>query len=264
MPLEKKYLDLIASMVDGASEEAAQNRLSMLYELVVSTNEKINITSLTSPIDVSLKHIIDSLALFQSPLFQRAIEAGLKVCDIGCGGGFPGLPIACLSPDTSITMIDSTAKKIRALEENAIALGLKNIIPVAGRGEELAGAKGGQYRERFDLCVSRAVAALPVLCELCLPFVKKGGYFFALKGQKAMEELEQSKKAVPMLGAELTEVLKIHFIVPETLLSEFGQEEQVKINDFISSDRYLIILKKVKNTNPIYPRKWAQMTKKSL
>jgi 16S rRNA (guanine527-N7)-methyltransferase len=262
MPLEEKYLQLIGSTVSVA-DESVKKRLSRLFDCVVETNRQINITSLTSPIDATLKHLIDSLTLFSYPEFVRRVENGARVCDIGCGGGFPGLPLACVMPELDLTMIDSTEKKIRALEENAAKLALSGVTPVWGRGEELAG-KGGAYRERYDVCVSRAVARLPVLLELCLPFVKVGGIFIALKGQKTEEELEDSRKAIPMLGGELKEVFEIPLSADPSLIAEFDEEEQEKIREFFSASRTLVVVEKKKPTNPIYPRKWAQMTKKPL
>ncbi len=262
MPLEEKYLRLIANTVPLV-DETAKKRLSGLFDCVVETNGRINITSLTSPIDATLKHLIDSLTLFSYPEFVRRVENGAYLCDIGCGGGFPGLPLSCVMPEMDITMIDSTEKKIRALEENAAKLALPRVKPVWGRGEDLAG-KGGAHREQYDVCVSRAVARLPVLLELCLPFVKVGGLFIALKGQKTDEELEMSRKAIPMLGGELKEVFEIPLSAEESLVAEFSEEEQEKIREFFSASRTLVVVEKKKPTNPIYPRKWAQMTKKSL
>jgi 16S rRNA (guanine527-N7)-methyltransferase len=137
------------------------------------------------------------------------------------------------------------------------------VKPVWGRGEELAGP-GGKYRERFDICVSRAVARLPVLCELCLPFVRVGGVFIALKGQKAAEELKESQHAIPMLGSSLKEVFELPLVYDESLLDEFSEEEKGKIREFFSASRSLVIIEKKKPISRIYPRKWAQMTKKSL
>lgn len=263
MPLEDKYFQLITSVIPQAKEPAVLERLSLLYDRVVATNEKINITSLTSPIDVALKHILDSLTLFLNPVFCEAAVEGKWICDIGCGGGFPGLPLACVAPEISLTMIDSTEKKIVALKENAQHLSLSSVSPVWGRGEELAGMKG-KHRERYDVCVSRAVASLPVLCELCLPFVKKDGYFFAMKGQKALEELEESRNAIPMLGGTLMAVQEIALDFSSVDSEAFSEEEKLKISEFASAKRYLIVIRKKRNTRPEYPRKWAQMTKKHL
>ncbi len=264
MPLDEKYLRLIQSIIPQAQDPMIIQRLSQLYDRVLITNEKINITSLVSPIDVTLKHFLDSLSLFSSPVFRKGFSAGVEICDFGCGGGFPGLPLACVNPEQKITMIDSTEKKIRALDENAVSLSLSGIVPVWGRGEELSAVKGGIYREAFDLCVSRAVAALPILCELCLPFVKVGGMLIAMKGQKAMEEVEDSRRAIPALGGVLKEVQEITFDSSRVSLSDFSDEEKEKIETFFSSKRYLVVIEKKKKTAPQYPRKWAQMVKKHL
>lgn len=263
MPLEEKYLFLIKKAIPEAADQASLARLSELYDRVVKTNEKINITSLLSPIDVTLKHIIDSLTLFLEPDFKKSLQKGSSVCDIGCGGGFPGLPIAALSPETSLSMIDSTEKKITALTENAELLGLSEVHPVWGRGEELASPKGA-HREKYDLCVSRAVARLPVLCELCLPFVKVGGLFIAMKGMKAKEELEESRKAIPMLGGKLKKITELSCDLSFAMEMDFTPEEKEKIVEFSSAIRYLIVIEKVRPTQPNFPRKWSQITKKTL
>ncbi|MBR5295947.1 MAG: 16S rRNA (guanine(527)-N(7))-methyltransferase RsmG [Clostridia bacterium] len=263
MPLEKKYLDLIQGAFSYSFENEVLERFSSLFDCVVATNEKINITSLLSPIDVSLKHIVDSLALFCDDEFLSHIDRAQMICDIGCGGGFPGLPVASVRKDKKIAMIDSTEKKIVALKENAKILNLENVDPIWGRGEELAG-KDGKHREKYDLCLSRAVARLPVLCELCLPFVKTGGIFYALKGAQALQEVDESSKAIPMLGGKLVEVKKIDFDLSFALKMDFSEEEKEKIEQFARAERYLVKIEKKKATNVIYPRKWAQMTKKSL
>ena len=262
MPLNQQYLSLIARAVPQTDVSAGE-RLSRLYDLVVKTNEEINITSLISPIDVTLKHFIDSLSLFSHPEFQKRLDNGEKLCDVGCGGGFPGLPIACLRPDADLTMIDSTEKKIEAVKRNAEALLLPRVKAVWGRGEELAAPKAS-HREKYGLCVSRAVASLPTLCELCLPFVKPGGLFFAMKGMKAEEEVKASRNAIPMLGCVLREVIPISFLESFAQDLSFGEEEEQKIQNFASSARFLVVIEKIKPTLPIYPRPWAKMTKKSL
>jgi 16S rRNA (guanine527-N7)-methyltransferase len=263
MPLEEKYLELIRKAVPDAADPDALSRLSSLYDCVVATNEKINITSLVSPIDVTLKHIIDSLTLFLEPEFKKFLKKDKKVCDIGCGGGFPGLPVASLAPEMDLAMIDSTEKKITALAENSALLGLSQIRPVWGRGEELSSPKG-LHREQYDLCISRAVARLPVLCELCLPFVKVGGIFIAMKGMKAKEEVEDSRKAIPMLGGKLKKITEISLDLSFAEEMDFSEEEKEKIREFSSALRYLVVIEKCKQTQPNFPRKWSQITKKTL
>lgn len=264
MPLEQKYLDLIRGAIPAADDPKILERLSFLYDLVVETNQRINITSLLSPIDVTLKHFIDSLAVLTIPEISTRLKNGVNSCDIGCGGGFPGLPIACVLPELPLTMIDSTEKKITALNENAKRLELLSVNPCCGRGEELASSKNGRYREAFQLCFSRAVARLPVLCELCLPFVDVGGLFVAMKGMQTDEEVSESLRAIPMLGGKLLDVKEVKIDLNFASELDFSDEEFEKIREFSSASRYVVIIEKKKKTLDIYPRKWAQMTKKSL
>ena len=264
MPLEQKYLDLIRCAVPEVNDLEVLNRLSYLFDLVVETNQRINITSLVSPIDVTLKHFIDSLALLSVGEAKGLLDSGVKSCDIGCGGGFPGLPVACAYPKLPLTMIDSTAKKIAALKENAEKLGLSSICPISGRGEELASSKSGLYREKFQLCFSRAVARLPVLCELCLPFIEVGGIFAAMKGMQAEDEVKESIRAIPMLGGKIVDVRDVKIELDYDSSLGFSQDELVKIHEFASASRYVVLIEKKKKSLDIYPRTWAQMTKKAL
>ena len=264
MALEQKYLDLIRISIPQVDDAEAPKRLSQLFDLVVETNQRINITSLLSPIDVTLKHLIDSLTLLSVPEVKTLMDRGVNCCDIGCGGGFPGLPIACVYPELPLTMIDSTAKKIAALKENAEKLGLHSVFGISGRGEELASAKSGLYREKFQLCFSRAVARLPVLCELCLPFVEVGGLFAAMKGLQAEEEVKESARSIPMLGGKLVDVRELKIDLDYDSSSDFSDEELEKLHDFSSASRYIVLIEKRKKSLDIYPRTWAQMTKKVL
>lgn len=264
MPLEQKYLNFIRCAVPSVDDSEVLNRLSRLFDLVVDTNQRINITSLVSPIDVTLKHFIDSLSILSVSAPKSFLDQGVNCCDIGCGGGFPGLPIACAYPKLPLTMIDSTAKKIAALKENADLLGLSAITAVSGRGEDLSSSKSGLYREKFRLCFSRAVARLPVLCELCLPFVEPGGLFAAMKGLQAEEEVMESLRAIPMLGGKLAEVREIKIDLDYDSSLDFSSDEIAKIHEFSDSSRYVVLIEKRKRTLDIYPRSWAQMTKKVL
>lgn len=264
MPLERKYLDLIQNALPELNDRAAFDKLSALYDLVVETNQKINITSLVSPIDVTLKHLLDSLSLLLVKEVREKLGSGVSTCDIGCGGGFPGLPIACAFPALPLTMIDSTAKKIAALSDNAQRLGLNAVNPICGRGEDLASSKNGKYREKYELCFSRAVARLPVLCELCLPFVQVGGLFCAMKGMQTEEEVKESLRAIPMLGGKLLDVREIKIDLDFASTLSFDDDELAKIREFSSASRYVVLIEKKKKTLDIYPRTWAQMTKKTL
>ncbi len=164
----------------------------LLTEHMLTVNEHFNLTAIREPERVILLHYIDSIVC--SALFPE----GATVVDVGCGAGFPSLPLAIVRPDLHITALDSTAKRVTYVAETARLLGLDGITPLVGRAEELA--QNASYRERFDCATARAVAALPVLCELCLPFVKVGGQFIAMKGRGGEAELASAKNAVRLLG----------------------------------------------------------------
>ena len=221
-----------------------------LTDIMLETNKSMNITAITDPCEIALKHYADSLSLLSTGLFAD----GKKVCDIGCGGGFPGLPLKIVLPKVYIHMIDSTEKKINYLKAASADLGLENIDFTAARAEELA--KGPQ-RESYDIATARAVARLNVLCELCLPFVKPGGYFLAMKGAKAAQEVEEAEKAVAALGAKIRELRRVSFALPDFADIPAAAE-------FCSSERYIVIIEKLKRTPAQYPRKYAAITKKPL
>ena len=152
------------------------------FELLVEWNEKINLTAITEPKEVAIKHIIDSITAYDKKIFQK----GTTVIDVGTGAGFPGLPLKIFCPEIKMTLMDSLNKRIKFLQTVVEELGLKDVECVHARAEE--GARNKKYRESFDIAVSRAVARLPILCEYCLPFVKKGGHFIALKGMQYNDE----------------------------------------------------------------------------
>ena len=157
-------------------------------------------------------------------------------------------------------------KRYRVIKENEMhiieLLDLKKITAVHGRAEEAG--RTAMYREQFDLCVSRAVARLPVLCELCLPFVQVGGLFCAMKGMQTEEEVKESLRAIPMLGGKLLDVREIKIDLDFASTLSFDDDELAKIREFSSASRYVVLIEKKKKTLDIYPRTWAQMTKKTL
>ncbi len=216
-----------------------------LTEIMLETNEKMNITAITEEDAVIARHYADSLLLLRAD-----IEEGAEICDVGCGGGFPSFPIAIVRPDIKITGIDSTAKKVAYVNETAKKLGLTNLTAVSGRAEELASGDS-EMRESFDYVCARAVAALPVLSELCMPFVKVGGKFIALKAKSGREELENSLFAIKKLGGEIEKSEEM-FLCDRTL----GGEER--------AERMLIEVKKTARTGSGYPRAYAQIKKKPL
>lgn len=202
----------------------------ILYkELLKEWNEKINITSITEDDEIDIKHFLDSLTPFLTNLFN----GNKKIIDIGTGGGFPGLPLKIVNKDLDVTLLDSLNKRIIFLNEVISSLKLNKIEAVHGRAEELS--LNPKYREKFDICVSRAVASLNTLSEYCIPFVKVGGYFISMKGPDIEEELNNSENAILTLGGRVVD--KKLITIPES--------------DITHS---LVIIEKIKPTPTKYPR----------
>lgn len=197
-------------------------------ELLLEWNEKINLTAITEPDDIILKHFIDSITI------NKYIKNGKKVLDIGTGAGFPGIPEKIIREDINIVLADSLNKRINFLREVIQEIGLENINAVHGRAEELAHNK--LYREKFDVVTSRAVAPLNTLLEYMLPFVKVNGLCICMKGSNAEEEIAISEKALEELGGEILDINK--FQLPNTDIS-----------------RNIIVIKKINPTKNKYPRK---------
>ncbi len=229
-------------------------------EHIAEENEKINITSITDPVGIATKHFADSISLLRLPVFEKE---GQRVADIGCGGGFPGLPLGMVRPDLRLVMIDSTEKKIKYVERTAEKFGIEKIKCIAGRAEALS-APGAEFREKFDIVTSRAVARLCVLAEICLPFTAIGGYFVAMKAAGADEELEEAKRGIATLGGKVVECVEVPFTFDISDKSGFSDTELSALDEFSSSRRVLIVVKKVRPTPVSYPRAWAKITKKPL
>lgn len=209
------------------------------YELLVEWNKVMNLTGITEFDEVMQKHFVDSVAAAK----YAEMEKVNSLIDVGTGAGFPGIPLKIVYPHIQVTLLDSLNKRIKFLEEVVDNLGLTGIETVHGRAEDAA--KKAEYREQFDLSVSRAVANLASLTEYCLPFVKVGGKFVSYKSVSVDEEITQSKKAVYVLGGEIGKVEK--FNLPES-----------------DMERALVIIEKKRSTPKKYPRKAGMPTKEPL
>lgn len=213
------------------------SRFELLSELLVEQNKTMNLTAITDPDGIAVKHFADSISV----LSAAEIPQGAKVLDVGTGAGFPGLPLLIMRPDIDLTMIDSTAKKLKYVENTVNELGLI-ATTLHTRAEEAGQSK--EYREKFDFVCSRAVAALNVLCEYCLPFVKQNGLFIAMKGAKAQEEIDAAKGAIKTLGGKIV------------------AEKSFSLSD--GGERTLVVIKKISQVPSKYPRPSAQIAKKPL
>lgn len=209
------------------------------YELLVEWNKIMNLTGITEYEEVYEKHFIDSLAVVK----VLDMTKYTSLIDIGTGAGFPGIPLKIAFPDMQVVLLDSLNKRVKFLNEVIKKLELKNITAIHGRAEDFA--KQEVYREKFDLCVSRAVANLSTLSEYCIPFIRVGGIFISYKSSTADEEIKQAEKAVHILGGKICDSIK--FQIPE---SEIG--------------RSFIKIQKNKNTPKKYPRKAGLPTKEPL
>ena len=210
-------------------------KIVMYKDILLDWNTKINLTTITEEKDFYIKHILDSVTC----LSTGYIKKGCKVIDVGTGAGFPGVPIKIMDESISITLLDSLKKRINYLEDVVNGLSLKNVELLHSRAED-AGINA-KHREKYDIVLSRAVAAMNVLCEYCLPFVKIGGYFLCQKGPSYKEELEDAKKAIAILGCELVEV----------------KEYNLPSSDI---NHYIIVIRKKSETPKAYPRKAGKAT----
>ena len=205
-------------------------------DLLVERNKVMNLTAITEPADIAALHFLDSAALL-----TLADWKGKTVADIGTGAGFPGLPLRIVDPSIRLTLLDAQNKRVEFLKEVCGELGLANVECVHARAEEFA----ADHREGFDLVTSRAVAALPLLCELCLPLVKVGGYFAAMKSVDADAELASAAHAIEVLGSAVDHVTD--YAIP-------GTEVHHRV----------IFIKKCRETGKKYPRAFAKIKKNPL
>lgn len=220
--------------------EVSDSQLALFkryYDILVDYNQKVNLTSLTDLSEVYLKHFYDSLTI----LTEYQLAPGATLCDVGAGAGFPSVPLKILRPDLDITIIDSLGKRIEFLNYLFEQLGLTKIKAIHARAEEFATT----HRETFQIVTARAVARLNLLAELCIPLVKLGGEFIALKGSTALEEANEAKTGIDLLGCQPLKMLS--FDLP-----------------FNGGSRSILVYKKIKSTPPKYPRNFGQMKKKPL
>lgn len=209
--------------------ETQKEQFQTYYQLLVEWNEKMNLTSITEEHDVYLKHFYDSI----TPSFYYDFDGELSICDVGAGAGFPSIPLKIVFPELKVTIVDSLNKRIQFLNHLVAELGLQDVSFVHDRAESYG---KGAYRESYDIVTARAVARLTVLSELCLPLVKKGGQFIALKSSKGEEELQEANFAINILGGNVKETFS--FELPED-----------------AGERQMIVIDKRRQTSKKYPRK---------
>lgn len=218
-------------------DEFTVEKFRKYMEGILEWNEKINLTAITDKEEFISKHYIDSILSYHFPEYVNAES----IIDVGTGGGFPGVPLAIVSPDKEFLLADSLNKRLKVINELASEIGIENVVTVHGRAEELARNK--KYRESFDLCISRAVANLAVLSEYCLPFIKIGGFLLAYKGPDAEEEVKRAEKAIKTLG---------------------GKFKTIKSVELDGYDHNIVLIEKIKNTPLKYPRKAGTPSKEPI
>ena len=207
-------------------------------DLLLETNKVLNLTAITDPEEVAIKHMVDSLLVYDKERFHNH-----TIVDVGTGAGFPGLPLKIYDPSMRVTLIDSLQKRLHFLAGVIEALQLGQVRCVHGRAEDAG--RDAKLREQFDVAVARAVAALPVLAEYCLPLVRVGGVFYAMKGSHFQEEVDASHHAIDLLGGKIVDVR------PVTLPG-------------LTDQRAIITIAKIKPTPKQYPRKAGTASKRPL
>ncbi|MGE4588157.1 MAG: 16S rRNA (guanine(527)-N(7))-methyltransferase RsmG [Acidaminococcaceae bacterium] len=226
------FLEALISKGKEAGLEFSARQLeqfALYYDLLIETNKVMNLTAITEPEEVAVKHIIDSLLAYDKKIFP-----GKLLADVGTGAGFPGIPLKIYCPELKVVLLDSLAKRLKFLQSVIDTLGLEDITCVHLRAEDAGQNKN--YREKYDLVTARAVARLSILSEYCLPLVKQGGYFIALKGSKFKEEISEGRTAVDILGGEIVSA------------------DAVKLPG-LDDGRAIIRIRKIKKTPVKYPRK---------
>lgn len=240
--MEKSFNEILEESFKIYGIELSEKQEEQFFSyksLLKEWNEKMNLTAITDDAEIALRHFADSVSLLK----DIELKDGDKVIDVGTGAGFPGVPVKIVRPGIDLCLMDSLNKRITFLENLVSALGMDGVSLVHARAEDAG--RSEEYREKFDFCISRAVAPLSILCEYCLPFVKEGGYFISLKGPDVFNEAENAKAAFDALGGKIEEIKKVPV---------FGD----------ASTRYIVITKKIRQTPPKYPRKSGAIKKKPI
>lgn len=235
---EQKFIAALAEKGITLTDTQVK-QFKQYFQILVEWNQKMNLTAITDLQGVYLKHFYDSLM----PLWHVDLEAHASLCDVGAGAGFPSIPIKIVRPDLHITIIDSLNKRIQFLQHLSKELGLDHVQAIHARAEEAG--QDTQLRGQFDYVTARAVASLNVLSELCLPLVKKGGYFIALKGHQADQEIAQAQQAFKELGAKF----------------EAQAIDSLPVEE---SDRAILSIKKTLDTPKKYPRRAGKPAKQPI
>ena len=230
-----EFLKAESEKINVSLDESALKRYDLFAEMLVEWNSKMNLTAITEPDDIVLKHFIDSI----TPLSYFNIENGADIIDVGCGAGFPSLPLLIARPDLKVTFFDALEKRLKFIDAVLDELGLNGNL-VHGRAEDFG--NNADFREQYGYAFTRAVAPLNVLAEYCLPFVKVGGSYISMKG--ADDEIELGTNAIHELGGEI--------------------EQAVSLKLSNGDCRNLISIKKISQTSPKYPRKTKKISSKPL
>lgn len=234
------FSEILAQKVTEAGLELSSKQLEQFnkyYEMLIETNKVMNLTAITEPEEVAVKHMVDSLLAFDTSFKNKTLA------DVGTGAGFPGIPLKIYCPSLKVTLIDSLGKRLKFLENVISELGLTDITCEHARAEDAG--KNKKFREKYDIVTARAVARLSVLSEYCLPLVKPGGMFIALKGSKYAEEISEGEQALKILGGKLI------------------SSDEVKLPG-LDDGRAIVKVKKIKPTPAAYPRKAGTPDKQPL
>mgnify|MGYP002613030087 FL=1 len=235
------YRETLKQAAEAAGFPLTEGQLDQFQQygdLLLETNKSLNLTAITDPEEVAVKHMVDSLLVYNREAFHNH-----TIVDVGTGAGFPGLPLKIYDPGMRVTLIDSLQKRLNFLGQVVETLGLGQVRLVHGRAEDAG--KDPALREKFDVAVARAVAALPVLAEYCLPLVRVGGVFYAMKGSKYQEEADAARHAVEVLGGKIREIRPVQL-------------------PGLTDKRAIITIEKVRSTPKQYPRKAGMAVKKPL